>query len=74
MDPMDNPGGFLQVSGVHYVIADGGLVSATLGTAPIDRERRYRVVTSDFLAAGGDGYAMFEGMSEPLMTGRLISD
>jgi hypothetical protein len=31
-------------------------------------------VTSDFLAAGGDGYAVLKDMSETLMTGRLISD
>jgi 5'-nucleotidase/UDP-sugar diphosphatase len=74
MDPLDNPGGFLQVSGVRYMIADGRLASATLGDVPIDPARRYRVVTSDFLAAGGDGYDMLEEMTEPVMTGRPISD
>jgi 5'-nucleotidase / UDP-sugar diphosphatase len=32
------------------------------------------MVTSDFFAAGGDGYGMLEHMTEPVMTGRLISD
>jgi 2',3'-cyclic-nucleotide 2'-phosphodiesterase (5'-nucleotidase family) len=74
LDPSENPGGFLQVSGVRYMIADGGLAHATIGDVPIDPARRYRIVTSDFLAAGGDGYDMLENMTEPVMTGRLISD
>lgn len=74
MDPLHNPGGFLQVSGVRYEIADGRLASATVRDAPIDPERRYRIVTSDFLAAGGDGYTMLKEMSNTVMTGRLISD
>jgi 2',3'-cyclic-nucleotide 2'-phosphodiesterase (5'-nucleotidase family) len=74
LDPSENPGGFLQVSGVRYIIADGRLANATIGDVPIDPARRYRIVTSDFLAAGGDGYAMLAEMTEPVMTGRLISD
>jgi hypothetical protein len=32
------------------------------------------VVTSDYLAAGGDGYADLQQMQDKVMTGRLISD
>lgn len=74
LDPADNPGGFLQVSGLRYVIEGGRLAGATADGAPIDPDRRYRVVTSDFLAAGGDGYAMIKAMDDQVMTGRLISD
>ncbi len=74
LDPADNPGGFLQVSGLRYVIEGGRLAGATAGGAPIDPDRRYRVVTSDFLAAGGDGYTMIKAMGDQVMTGRLISD
>jgi 2',3'-cyclic-nucleotide 2'-phosphodiesterase (5'-nucleotidase family) len=74
LNPLDNPGGFLQVSGVSYRIENGQLASATIDNVPIDPTRRYRIVTSDFLAAGGDGYDMLEAMTEPVMTGRLISD
>ncbi len=74
LDPDDNPGGFLQVSGLRYVIAGRRLDSATLNTGVIDPEQVYRVVMSDFLAAGGDGYAVFTQMTAPEMTGRLISD
>jgi 2',3'-cyclic-nucleotide 2'-phosphodiesterase (5'-nucleotidase family) len=74
LDPADNPGGFLQVSGLRYVIEGGRLAGATADGAPIDPDRRYRVVTSDFLAAGGDGYTMIKVMGDQVMTGRLISD
>lgn len=74
MDPEDNPGGFLQVSGVRYEIAGRELRSAFIADKPIDPDRLYSVVVSDFLAAGGDGYAVFTAMVDPVMTGRLISD
>jgi 2',3'-cyclic-nucleotide 2'-phosphodiesterase (5'-nucleotidase family) len=74
LNPMDNPGGFLQVSGVRYAIDGGRLASATIGGEPIDPARRYRVATSDFLAEGGDAYAMLVGMQDKVASGRLISD
>ena len=73
-DPNENPGGFLQVSGVRYAIADNRLAAASLPTGPIDPARVYSVVMSDFLAAGGDGYTLLTGMTDQVMTGRLISD
>jgi len=72
--PEDNPGGFLQVSGLRYSIANGSLESATLAGNPIDPTRRYLVVVPDFLAEGGDGYAMLEDMQDKVMTGQLVSD
>jgi len=74
LDPDDNPGGFLQVSGLHYAMADGSLVEATLSGRPMDLQRSYRVVMPDFLAEGGDGYAMLKEMRGRVNTGRLISD
>jgi 2',3'-cyclic-nucleotide 2'-phosphodiesterase (5'-nucleotidase family) len=74
LDPMDNPGGFLQVSGVRYVIDDQRLASATIGGQPIDPGCRYRVVTSDFLAEGGDAYTMLKDIQDKVASGRLISD
>lgn len=73
-DPMGNPGGFLQVSGVHYEILGRRLGEVTVGGRALDPEREYSVVTTDFLFAGGDGYDMLGAMREPVMTGRLLSD
>jgi 5'-nucleotidase len=51
--------GALQVSGAAYAFdpgrADNQLCAATVGGRPVDPERTYRVVVSDFLANGGDG-------------------
>ena len=74
LDPADDPGGFLQVSGIRFAIRDGRAVEVTVGGVPLDPQKRYRAVMPDFLAAGGDGYAMLAAMEETVMTGRLISD
>jgi 5'-nucleotidase/UDP-sugar diphosphatase len=74
LNPDDNPGGFLQVSGLRYAIANATLGSATVADEPIDPQRRYLVVVPDFLAEGGDGYAMLKDMQEKVMTGQLVSD
>jgi 2',3'-cyclic-nucleotide 2'-phosphodiesterase (5'-nucleotidase family) len=74
LDPLQNPGGFLQVSGVRYVIRDGALATVTVGDAAIDLDRTYRVVTTDFLAAGGDGYWILKDLRDRTDTGRLLSD
>jgi len=74
LNPESNPGGFLQVSGLRYSIAGGTLESATLDGKPIDPARRYLVVVPEFLAEGGDGYAMLKGMQDKVMTGQLVSD
>ncbi len=75
LNPMDNPGGFLQVSGLHLRIQGGHAQNVTLDDgSPLDPEAQYRIVTSDFLAAGGDGYAMFREISNPVDTGHRFSD
>lgn len=74
LSPEDNPGGFLQVSGLRYSIAAGQLESATLAGQPIDPMGQYRVVVPDFLAEGGDGYVMLKDMQDKVMTGQLVSD
>jgi 5'-nucleotidase / UDP-sugar diphosphatase len=57
-------GRFPQVSGL-VVEADlrrppgSRITSIKVGNAPLVDERIYRVATNDFLARGGDGYAMF---------------
>jgi 2',3'-cyclic-nucleotide 2'-phosphodiesterase (5'-nucleotidase family) len=74
LEPEDNPGAFLQVSGLRYVIQGGRAVEVTVGGRPLDPDARYRAVMPDFLAAGGDGYAMLDAMEGKVLTGRLISD
>jgi len=74
MDPAENPGGFLQVSGLRYRIAGGRVAAAEVAGRPVDPAASYTVVLPDFLAEGGDGYAMLKEMDAKVMSGRLISD
>lgn len=60
-------GGFPQVSNMEAVITFGGgpvpqLTSLIIDGAPLDPARTYVLATNDFLANGGDGYAMLEDM------------
>ncbi|ODN30557.1 bifunctional UDP-sugar hydrolase/5'-nucleotidase [Fervidobacterium thailandense] len=54
-------GAFLQVAGCTYKSEGGKLVEVLVGGKPIDPEKVYKVVTNDYMAAGGDGYSMFKG-------------
>lgn len=74
LEPEDNPGGFLQVSGVRYVIDGRRLGAVMLPAGELDPSARYRVVMPDFLAAGGDGYAMLMRQEGRVATGRRLSD
>jgi len=56
--------GALQVSGLRVTVDAGRpvgrrVVSVEIDGRPLDSEKTYRVVTNDFLAAGGDEYTMF---------------
>lgn len=72
--PEDDPGGLLQVSGLRYAISGTRLASADLPSGPIRPDRLYRVVMPDFLAAGGDGYAMLLHQRDSEKTGRLVAE
>ncbi len=74
LNPDDNPGGFLQVSGIRFTIEEGKAVNVRIAGRPVDPEAAYTVVTSDFLAEGGDGYESIKAMTERVATGRIISD
>lgn len=56
--PEDQIGGFLQVSGVRFVIENGQAKDIFVGDAPLDDDRVYSVALPDFLLVGGDGYGM----------------
>jgi 5'-nucleotidase / UDP-sugar diphosphatase len=59
----DEDGGFLQVSGIRISVRGHGVESILVGEAgaALDLEKRYAVAITDFMAAGGDGYAWFKG-------------
>ena len=61
----EDAGRFPQVSGVHFTFDPAAapgyrLGAVTINGAPVALERHYRLATTDYLAAGGDGYAMLK--------------
>lgn len=57
-------GGFLQLSGLRVTFDDrrpkgSRVVSVSVGGRPLDLRRRYTVGINNYLARGGDGYAIF---------------
>jgi len=65
-NPLDNPGGFLQVSGLVFEIDGRKAVNIKAGAdgAPLEPERTYRVVVNDYLASGAEGFAMLAAATE----------
>jgi len=57
----DGQGAFLQVAGATWKAEGGKLVEVLINGKPIDPEKVYKVVTNNYMAAGGDGYAMLKG-------------
>jgi 2',3'-cyclic-nucleotide 2'-phosphodiesterase (5'-nucleotidase family) len=62
-----NTGRFPQVSGLkifYETVRPKGrqIVAIEVGGKPLDPGKTYRVATVDFLAEGGDGYAMFKNL------------
>ena len=61
------PGRFPQVSGIRFTFdasrpAGSRIVSLTVNGKPLDRDKKYTLATSDYVAIdGGDGYAMLKG-------------
>ncbi|MCX7654291.1 MAG: bifunctional UDP-sugar hydrolase/5'-nucleotidase [Fervidobacterium sp.] len=54
-------GAFLQVAGATWRSEGGKLTQLLVGGKPVEAEKIYKVVTNDYMAAGGDGYAMLKG-------------
>lgn len=75
----DEDGGFLQVSGLEFDIRGRSAVNIRVGKdrRPLQPRTLYRVAITDFLATGGDRYAVFKGrphLYTGLPLGQLIAD
>lgn len=64
IDPEAGVGAFLQVSGLKWTNNKGVPENVMVGDAPIDLNKTYKVVTNNFMAAGGDGYAMLKELPQ----------
>lgn len=73
-------GRFPQISGITVKVnlkntPNSRVVEVLVNGEPIDPEKIYTVVTNDFMAAGGDGYASFkEAKSSKWVTGNWMRD
>ncbi len=71
-------GHFPHVSGMSYIFdpnqeVGSRIIELRIDGVPVVMEETYMMVTNDFLAAGGDGYTMFEG-KEILAYSGLLSE
>lgn len=66
-------GAKLQAVGIAYEVKDGKVTINRVGDAAFDPQRTYKITINDFLAQGGDGYAVFK--DKPAEKGsKLIKD
>lgn len=67
-------GGYAQFAGLG-VTRDGDRITAmTINGRPIDNARRYRLVTNNYVAAGGDGYPVLNRLPGFVDTGFVDAD
>jgi hypothetical protein len=58
----------LTFAGVRWVAADGETTAITVNGRPVIDDDRYRVATTSYLVAGGDGYSVLSGIaSKPVL-------
>jgi 2',3'-cyclic-nucleotide 2'-phosphodiesterase (5'-nucleotidase family) len=62
------------VSGARYVVRARTAVEVTVGDAPLDPARTYRLCTSDYIADGGGRYESLKRATRVNRTGILIRD
>ena len=71
-------GGFLQLSGLSFVIGLSGPQDIRVQGKPLQRERYYSIAITDFMLAGGDGYGHFRNgrnqLLHPLLIRALLLD
>ena len=74
-------GRFPQVSGMTVEFdprqpAGARVLGITIGGAPLDPAKTYRIATNDFMARGADGYTSFADLEPlvPLEDAPLLSD
>jgi 5'-nucleotidase len=74
--PGAEPGRFPQVSGIRYsfdttLLPGVRVKDVTVGGKPLDPKKTYTLVTTSYVAGGGDQYAMFKG-ARSLPIGKLV--
>ncbi len=63
-----------SLSGVRFRIKENKATSITVGGEPLSPGKFYWLATSDYVADGGDSYAMLQNHSQRIDTGEKIRD
>ena len=63
-----------SLSGVRFRIRDGKAVEIIIGGELLDSRKKYWLATSDYVADGGDSYAMLQNNSRRINTEEKIRD
>ncbi len=67
-------GAHLQTSGLTWVNDNGKPANVMINGKPIDLNATYKVVTNNYMAAGGDGYSMLKEGKNGYDTGYVLAD
>jgi 2',3'-cyclic-nucleotide 2'-phosphodiesterase (5'-nucleotidase family) len=63
-----------SVGGIRFVISDGKAKNVTVGGKPLQAEKKYWMVTNDYVANGGDDLAMLRQRLDLKSSGLKIRD
>lgn len=63
-----------SLSGGRFRISEGKAIDVTIGGKPLDPAGKYWLATSDYVADGGDSYAMLQNSIQRINTSEKIRD
>lgn len=66
--------GGVPVSGVHLILSKSKTLLASIQGKPFEANRDFVILTSDYLAGGGDQYEFLKDRKEYIQTGILMRD
>ncbi len=66
--------GISPIANATYTVKDGEATDIKIGGQPLDLNRTYTIVTSDYLASGGDNMAMFKKALKTEKVGMMMRD
>jgi 2',3'-cyclic-nucleotide 2'-phosphodiesterase (5'-nucleotidase family) len=65
---------FAPIANATYAVKNGKAVDIKIGGQPFDQNRSYTIVTSDYLAGGGDNLSMFKKALKTEKVGMMMRD
>lgn len=62
------------LAGATFTLKGGKAENIRVNSQPLDSEKKYWVITSDYLAQGGDGYAVFQDSEHHLVSNEKVRE